>query len=214
MQLNYEFLCSIFHLCTWNEHSIHSMHVYMNRMLDAVFALDRCEWFMPENTILKKKKRNTHENIYIYENNFSFWCRWKETEYKCFTFSIGHFFPDQQIEWYSNEFQLKQFHCIFPLSSSFNYTSFKHVLCILMVKRSTEHEQYETETRKSKVPKHQSHNVHTFIFISCRDLRVSSAYVLSWKSFRQQMYDLALVAHLPHNYHCRCYLWIHNRNLD
>lgn len=68
------------------------------------------KWFMSENAIVKKrtifhfdafqeeeeaKKNNANNKRYL---------------------SIGHFCPDQQqIEWYSNEFQLKQSHCKFSV---------------------------------------------------------------------------------------------------
>lgn len=59
----------------------------------------------------EKKTTTATTNKCLYGNDFSFWFRWKETENKCYL-SIGHFCPDQQIEWYSNEFQLKQSHCV------------------------------------------------------------------------------------------------------
>lgn len=125
----------------------------------------------------EKKTTTATTNKCLYGNDFSFWFRWKETENKCYL-SIGHFCPDQQIEWYSNEFQLKQSHCVLRWvhrsithrSSTFFSVHWTVCTCVCV----------ESEQQQKTQTNNESHNDHTFIFISCRDSSILStrAYVV------------------------------------
>lgn len=59
----------------------------------------KSQWFIFENAIMKK----------VY--NFSYWCVKKKISQTNATIQLVIPVRIKKIEWYSNEFQLKQFHC-------------------------------------------------------------------------------------------------------